>query len=114
MASELARAKAQIAGARRRTEEVEAMLIRKSVITIAAAGVGFAETKGLQPSYFGVPTKLGIAALSFLGEAFSRDRSSRRFLGAIGDAQLAAYSYAATKAKSFIAGVDQVGDGGVL
>lgn len=112
MASELARAKAQIAGARRRSDEVETMLVRKAVITITAAVTGFAESKGLQPSYFNVPTKLGAATLLSLVEAVTRDKSTRRFLGAMGDAQLAAYTYAASKAHAFVAGVDVVGDGG--
>jgi len=114
MASELARAKATIANVRRRNEEVEAMLVRKSVIAIAAAATGFAESKGLQPGYFGVPTKLGIATGMSLLEALTRDKSTRRFLGAIADAELAAYTYAATKNRAFIAGVDVVGDGGIV
>lgn len=114
MASELARAKATIASARRRTEEVESMLVRKSVIAITAAGTGFAESKGLQPGYFGVPTKLGLATLGTLFEGLSRDKSTRRFIGAFADAQIAAYAYAASKNRAFIAGVDVVGDGGIV
>ena len=111
MASELSRAKAAVANARKRGEEVEALIVRKAVITMAGAATGFAESKGLAPGYFGVPTKLGIATVASLLEALTRDKSLRRFLGAIGDAELAAYSYSAAKAQAFVAGI---GDGGSL
>lgn len=120
MASELARLKASIANARKKTDEIETILVRKAVITITAAATGFAETKGLGVSYFGVPTKLGLATLLSLGEAITRDAKLRRFMGAMGDTQLAAYTYAATKARAFIAGdggvdgITSVGDGGSL
>ena len=118
MASEIARLKATIAGARKRTDEIETILVRKAVISITAAATGFAETKGLGVSYLGVPTKLGLATLASLGEAVTRDPKLRRFIGAFGDAQLAAYTYAATKSRAFIAGevegIHAVGDGGAL
>jgi len=109
MASELARAKATIANQRKRGDELEATVVRKAVITVTAATTAFAENKGMQAAYFGVPTKVGIAALASLGEALSRDKTTRRFLGAIADSELAAYSYAAVRAGTFIAG-----DGGSL
>lgn len=104
MASELARAKAQIQSIRRRGAEVETTVVRKAVIAMVAAGQGFAESKGLETSYFGVPTKLGLATIGTLAQLLVRDPTANRFLGAFGDAQLAAYMYAASKTRAFIAG----------
>lgn len=104
MASELARAKAQIASARRKGEEVEAALVRKAVISGTAALTAFAENKGMEVEYFGVPTKVGLALLFSFGEAISRDKTIRRFAGAMADAEIGAYAYASVKGKTFIAG----------
>jgi hypothetical protein len=104
MASELARAKAQISSIKRRGTEVETTIVRKGVIAMVAAGQGFAESKGLQEAYFGVPTKLGLATVATLTQLLVRDQVANRFIGAFGDAQLAAYMYAASKTRSFIAG----------
>lgn len=104
MASELARAKAAVANARRRGDEVEALIVRKAVISGTGALQGFAEVKGLEIEYLGVPTKLGIGLLASVGEALIRDKTLRRILGAVADAELGAYSYAAAKAQSFVAG----------
>lgn len=104
MASELARAKAQLASQRRKGEEVEASLVRKAVIGGTAALTAFAENKGLEVEYFGVPTKVGLALLFSLGEAVSRDKTVRRLAGAMADAEIGAYSYASVKGGTFIAG----------
>lgn len=104
MSSELSRAKAQIATQKRRGAELETVIVRKAVITVTSALTGFAESKGLAPSYWNVPTKLGLGLLGSLGEALMRDATSRKFLGAFSDAQLANYSYAASKGHTFIAG----------
>jgi hypothetical protein len=106
MASDLARARAQIQSIRRRGAELETQIVRKAVISITAAGQGFAESKGLQVSYFGVPTKLGLATLGSLAQLLTRDATTNRFLGAFADAQLAAYAYEASKLQAFIAGDD--------
>jgi hypothetical protein len=106
MASEISRLKAQIQSSKRRGAEVETTIVRKAVISITAAGQGFAESKGLAVSYFGVPTKLGLATLATLGQLLVRDQTANRFMGAFGDAQLAAYMYEASKLRSFIAGDD--------
>src|SRR5205085_11988504 len=103
-ARELSRARAQIQSIRRKGAELETQFVRKAVITITAAAQGFAESKGLAPSYFGVPTKLGLSALGSLGQLMTRDATASRFLGAFADAQLAAYTYAASKSHAFIAG----------
>jgi hypothetical protein len=110
MASELARAKAQIQTIRRRGAEVETTIVRKAVISMVAAGQGFAESKGLETSYFGVPTKLGLATLGALAQLMIRDQTANRFLGAFSDAQLAAYMYAASKTRAFIAGPEGGGE----
>jgi hypothetical protein len=106
MASELQRARAQIQTIRRRGAEVETTIVRKAVIAITAAGQGFAESKGLAVSYFGVPTKLGLATLGSLAQLLVRDQTANRFIGAFSDSQLAAYMYEAAKLQSFIAGDD--------
>jgi hypothetical protein len=103
-ASELSRAKAQIATQKRRGAELETVIVRKAVITFTSALTGFAESKGLQASYWNVPTKLGLGLLGSLGEALMRDATSRKFLGAFSDSQLANYAYAASKGHTFIAG----------
>lgn len=104
MASELARARAQITSARRRGEELESTVVRKAVISVTSAALGFGESKGMQLSYFGVPTKLGVATVGTVLELFVRDRTSRRFLGAVSDAALANYAYNASRTRAFIAG----------
>lgn len=109
--SELSRARAQIHTIKRRGAELETQIVRKAVISITAAGQGFAESKGLAASYFGVPTKLGLAGLASLAQLLTRDATTNRFIGAFADAQLAAYAYAASKTHAFIAGDD--GGGGL-
>lgn len=104
MASELARLKAAAQNARKRGDEVEGLIVRKAVITGTGALQGFAETKGLEIEYLGVPTKLGIGLIFGVFEAVIRDKTVRRICGAVSDAELGAYSYAAAKAQSFIAG----------
>lgn len=106
MASELARAKAQIASIRRRGTELETQIVRKAVITATAAATGFAESKGLAPGYFGVPTKLGLATVATLLQLIVRDKTANSFFGAFGDSQLANYAYEASKLGAFIAGDD--------
>lgn len=106
---ELARARATIANAKRRGAELESVIVRKAVITTVSAITGFAESKGLQPAYWNVPTKLGLGLLGSVAEAMSKDASFRRLIGAFSDAQLANYSYAASKGHTFIAG-----DGGAI
>jgi hypothetical protein len=106
MASELARAKAQIQSIRRRGAEVETTVVRKAVIAMVAAGQGFAESKGLGVSYWGVPTKLGLATFATLAQLLVRDQTANRFIGAFGDAELASYMYEAAKTRAFIAGDD--------
>jgi hypothetical protein len=106
MSGELARARAQIKTIRQRGQNVEHTIVRKAVITAVAAAQGYAESKGLEPAYFGVPTKLGLATLGSMVQLFTRDASANRMIGAFADAQLAAYAYAASKAHAFIAGED--------
>ena len=59
MSSELTRAKARIASIARKGAELETTIVRKAVLSIAAAGIGYAESKGMDLAYFGVPTSWG-------------------------------------------------------
>lgn len=104
MSSELSRTRATLQSIRNRGKDMEQTIVRKAVIVATSAATGFAESKGLAPAYFGVPTKLGLGALATLAQLLTRDRSTNRLLGAFSDAQLANYTYAASKSHAFIAG----------
>lgn len=113
MASELARIKQHALNQRRKAQELEQGFMRKSMIALTAAAMGYAEKKGAPLAVMGVPLKLVIATGGSVGEAISRG-PARRFLGAIGDTALAVYTHDAVKSGGFIAGDDETVGAGEL
>lgn len=98
--------------ARSKVRELEAGLVRKSVISITGATLALSSKKNVMPLEIGgVPTKLGLALGFTLVEAMSRG-SMRRMAGAAGDACLAVYTHEAVQAGGFV-GEDDPGGGPV-
>jgi hypothetical protein len=107
--SDIQKVREQLKNVRKRANEAERGLVRKTTLGISGAALAYAEKKGAPLAVFGVPTKLAIGAAATMIEAMSNG-STARFAGAIADSALAIYSYEATKKGSFIAGLTAVGD----
>jgi hypothetical protein len=82
---------------------------RRLIVGAVGAAVGFLEKRGTLPiAIANVPSKLAIGVAATLLEANSSG-STRRLAGALADASLAIYGYAAGRAGGLIAGEEYVG-----
>lgn len=105
----LATLKQSAANARKKADAAEQMVVRKTVMGLTGSGLAYGQRKGMPLAVFGVPTKLAVAAVASLAEIMTRG-STQRFASAVGDASIAVYSFTATLNKSFVAGLQPVGD----
>jgi hypothetical protein len=103
------RAHARDTRLRQHQSAIEAGLVRKATVSLAAAATGALKKHGVPNDIKGFPWKTGLVVGATLAEALSKSRMWQSIFGGIADSNLAIYVHDAVATGSLVAG-----DGGEL